>query len=158
MENVVVVTSMVNGVVSINLPELNFKTEWPKKGTKRNVDIEKLKQALYQQGVESLFKEGILYIDNMDQKIELGLEEPGTKEPTNMKVIDDKMKERLLKLMPLRDFKEALKQYPIDQIHELVAYAIENEIIDMDKDEVLRQYTSTDVIRAIQLKRSIAEE
>ena len=158
MNNTVIVQSMVNGDIGINVPEIGLRAEWAKKGVKRTLDLEKLKQAMYDPGVENLFKEGVLYIEDMEQKIELGLEPPEASEPTLVKVIDDKLKVRLLTLMPLQEFKNRLKEYPLEQIIELANYAIEHDLIDLDKDKVLQDYTQINIVSAIQLKRSLAED
>lgn len=157
-DTTVVVESMIKGTVSINLPEINLRSEWPTKGTKRMLSLEKLKQAMYEPGVENMFKQGILYIRDMNAKIELGLEYPGTTEPTNIKLLDDAMKKRMMGPMPMRDFKQKLTECSLEQIQDLVSYAIENEIADFNKAEVLKEYTQTDIINAIQLKRSIERD
>lgn len=105
MNDKVMVTSMVNGIVGITLPHLLFKKSWPKKGSKLPVDKEILRQAIYEPGVEYMFKNGILYIDDMDFKIELGLEEEGTTTPKNIIPVDEKFLERLLKKMPSYEMK-----------------------------------------------------
>lgn len=43
MNDKVMVTSMVSGVVGITLPHLLFKKSWPKKGSKLPVDKEILR-------------------------------------------------------------------------------------------------------------------
>ena len=75
MNDKVMVTSMVSGIISLNQPQHRLVKTWPKKGTKLPVDKDALREAIYEPGVEAIFREGILYIDDMDFKIELGLEE-----------------------------------------------------------------------------------
>ena len=157
MENTVIVKSAVKGNVSLYLPEFNLRVEWPRKGTKRTIDFEKLKTAMYEIGVERLFRSGILTIDNMEQKIALGLEEPGTTEPTQIKELTEAMMKRMLTVMPLRDFKIEIKKYSYEQLQELAQYAIDNELVDFDKNAVLKEYTQLDILNAIQLKRAMAE-
>ena len=66
MNDKVIVESMVSGIVGITLPHLLFSKSWPKKGSKLPIDKEILRQAIYEPGVEYMFKHGILYMDDMD--------------------------------------------------------------------------------------------
>jgi hypothetical protein len=109
MNDRVIVTSMVNGLISINKPEHHLVKVWPQKGAKLPVDKDALREAIYEPGVEYMFKNGMLYIDDMDFKIELGLEEEGTKVPTAIVPVDEKYLERLLKRMPVVEMKAAIK-------------------------------------------------
>jgi hypothetical protein len=79
MDDKVMVMSMIGGTISV--PSLGRKV-WSKKGQKLMVSKEVLREAIYEPGVEYMFKNGILYIEDMDFKIELGLEEDGVKVPT----------------------------------------------------------------------------
>ena len=111
MNEKVIVTSMVNGIVGITLPNSRIKKIWPKKNTKLPVDKDLLREAIYEPGVEYLFKNGILYIEDMDFKIELGLEPEGAKAPTEIIPVDEKYLNRILKLMPLSEMKTAISSF-----------------------------------------------
>lgn len=154
----IMVTSMTSGRIGIDLPDLRFKRVWEKKGSKKPIDLEILEQALYNPGVEYMFKEGILYIEDMDAKIKLGLEPEGAKEPENVIVLSDAQKKRLLTVAPMQDLKETVSKLSYEQIQDLVEYAIQNEITNMDKCEYLKKITQTDIIKAVQLNRANKEE
>ena len=67
MENKKVeITSLVGGRVTINLVDPRIKRTWERKGVKRYIDFEDLEQAMYNQGVEYMFTQGILGIEDMD--------------------------------------------------------------------------------------------
>ena len=92
MENrKVIIENMTNSRVGIDIPELRLMRVWEKKGVKKPVDFDVLKEAIYNEGVEYMFKTGILYIDDIDVKIELGLEE--SKEDLKIKYPYLKIKE-----------------------------------------------------------------
>ena len=153
MENrKVMVKSESTGRLSINLPELQLKRIWEKKGTIRPISFEDLQQALYVPGVEYMFKEGMLSIESMQDKIDLGLEPEGTKEdsPVNIIILNDSQKKRYLTVLPISEFKQELEKLPYEQINSLVDYAIEKELMDMDKCDILKEKTGIDIIRAIQ--------
>jgi hypothetical protein len=112
MDEKVLVTSMVKHSVGITLPQNGYMVEkrWPQKGAKVLIDKESLREGIYLPGVEYMFKKGILYIDDMEFKIELGLEEPETKAPTNIIPMDEKYLERVMKRMPVVEMKQAVKK------------------------------------------------
>lgn len=153
MNDKVIVTSMVNGLISINRPEHRLVKVWPQKGTKLPVEKDALREAIYEPGVEYMFKNGMLYIDDMDFKIELGLEEEGAKEPTAIIPVDEKYLERVLKKMPLFEMKNVVKNMNAEQKHELLDYAAEQSDIQMDRISAIREITGTDLFKVIELKK-----
>ena len=65
--------------------------------------------------------------------------------------------ERYLKVLPIVDFKKKIADLPKEQIYNLLDYAIEKEIIQLDKNDILKQITGTDVMEAVKLKRQAQE-
>ena len=158
MNERVMVTSMVSGRIGLVLPRLHINKVWPKKGTKLPVEKEVLREAIYEPGVEYMFKQGLLYIDDMDFKIELGLEEEGTKAPTNVIPMDEKYMSRVLKLMPIAEMKKAISAMNHNQKRELIDFASEQNDISFDRMDVIKKLTGIDVVKVIELKRSKEEE
>ena len=157
MNDRVIVTSMVNGIIGINRPEYRLVKTWPQKGSKLPVEKDSLRQAIYEPGVEYMFKKGMLYIDDMDFKIELGLEEEGTKTPTAIIPVDAKYLERVLKRMPVREMKEVIKAMNDVQKRELVDYAAEQNDIQLDRINAIKELTGIDLLRVIDLKNQKGE-
>jgi hypothetical protein len=157
MNDRVIVTSMVNGIIGINRPEYRLVKTWPQKGSKLPVEKDALRQAIYEPGVEYMFKKGMLYIDDMDFKIELGLEEEGTKTPTAIIPIDAKYLERVLKRMPVREMKEVIKTMNDVQRRELIDYAAEQNDIQLDRINAIKELTGIDLFRVIDLKNQKGE-
>ena len=158
MNERVMVTSMVSGRIGLVLPRLHINKVWPKKNTKLPVEKEVLREAIYEPGVEYMFKQGLLYIDDMDFKIELGLEEEGTKAPTNVIPMDEKYMNRILKLMPIAEMKKAISAMNDNQKRELIDFASEQNDISFDRMDVIKKLTGIDVVKVIELKRSKEEE
>ena len=152
------IKNMTNSRCGINIPELRLKRTWERKNAIREIDFDTLQQANYYPGVEYMFTQGILYIDDMDAKIALGLEEEGTVEPTQIIVLTEAQKDRYLKNLPINEFKIEVKKLSWEQLQDLVDYAIEKEYADMDKCDFLKSLTQIDIIRAIQLNRADKEE
>ena len=157
MNDKVIVTSMVNGLVSINMPQHRLVRAWPQKGTKLPVDKDALREAIYEPGVEYMFKNGMLYIDDMDFKIELGLEEEGTDKPTAIIPVDEKYLERVLKRMPVAEMKMAIKAMNTEQRDSLFEYAATQNDIQLDRIQAIKEVTGNDLLKVIELKRQREE-
>lgn len=157
MNEKVIVTSMVNGIVGITMPNSRIKKIWPKKGTKLPVEKDFLREAIYEPGVEYMFKKGILYMDDMDFKIELGLEPEGTTKPTEIIPVDEKYLHRVLKLMPISEMKTAVAKMSDNQKKELLDFTVEQNDIQLDRLNVIKELTGIDVLKVIELKRQKGE-
>ena len=145
------------GRVGINLPDLKLKRVWERKGVVRQITFDDLQQAFYEPGVEYMFREGMLSIDNMDVKKELGLEPEDAKEPVNVIILSDEQRKRFLTVMPMHEFRQEISKLSHEQINSLVDYAIANEIADLDKTEFLKEKNGIDIYKAIQLNRADRE-
>jgi hypothetical protein len=159
MNDKVLVTSMVNHLVGIGLPQNGYvvRKTWPQKGAKLLLDKEALREAIYKPGVERMFRKGVLYIEDMDFKIELGLEEPDTKTPTNIIPMDEKYMERVMKRMPIAEMKMAIKKMSSSQLEELILYASSQNDIQLDRISAIKEVTGTDLFKVIELKRQMEE-
>lgn len=150
MNDKVMVTSMVGGTISAASLEHRV---WNKKGQKLPVSKDVLREAIYEPGIEYMFKKGILYIDDMEMKIELGLETPGTTAPTEVLPVDDKYLNRVLKLMPISEMKTAIDKMSIVQKQELVDYASKQNDIQLDRLAIVSDKCNVDILKTIELNR-----
>ena len=157
-KEMVTVISTVNGVVGIYLPDLRFKKEWTRKGQKQKIDKELLEDIMYDPGSEYMFRTGLIYIEDMDIKKEIGLEPEEATEPVNIIVLDEKQLNRYLTVMPLHEFKENVKKLSIEQAKNLVDYAVQKETITFDKAEFLEKVTGLNAMSMIQLNRKNKED
>lgn len=157
MNEKVIVTSMVSGNVGLTLPHLRVNKTWPKKGTKLPIEKDVLREAIYEPGVEYMFKNGILYIEDMDFKIELGLEAEGAKVPTAVIPVDEKYLDRVLKRMPIVEMKTVVKNMNENQKRELIDYASEQNDIQLDRISALKEIVGIDLFKVIELKRQKGE-
>lgn len=143
----VLIKSTIKGIVVLNVPALNLKRTWQQKGALQRIPKELLEQAIYDPGVEYLFKSGILYIDDMQVKIDLGLEEEG--EEPKIKYYDDKEMEKLLTATPLKEFREVVEAMSHDQAMELSSKAVDLGITDYQRDKILQDKTQVNVFNAV---------
>lgn len=154
----VMVRSLVNHHVGMIVPELNFRREWPAEGATLPIDLDILKEAIYYPGVEYLFKQGMLYIDDMDVKIELGLEPPAAKEPVNIIILNDGQRRRLLTVAPLSELREKLEELTYEQRNELADFAIRNKLGDLERAAIIKEFVDIDIISAIRNRQAMEEE
>lgn len=151
------VTNMVNSPVSVAYPELAFRREWPSKGASVFIESDMVEQLMYQIGFKNMIDAGVLYIEDMETKKELGLEPEDATEPENIIVLSDAEMKRYLTVLPLHEFKEKLANLSIEQKKNMVDYAVENEIINLEKCELLKEATGLNIVRMIELNRQNKE-
>lgn len=157
MENKVKVVNLISSRVNINIPDMRLSRVWERKGAVRIIPFEQLEEAMYNPGVEALFREGILGIEDLEVKKALGLEPEDATKPVNIIVLDDNQRKRYLTVMPTAEFKIKVKELPIEQVRELAQYAIDNEIAAFDKAEIIKDMIGTDIIGSIQLNKADTE-
>lgn len=149
-ERVKVISTLKNRV-TVNVPDIRFSRTWASAGMAINIDRDTLNDLMYDPGFANMVKMGILYIEDMEVKKELGLEPEDATEPVNLILLTDKEKRYYLTELSLVGFKDKVKKLSKNQIEELADYAIQNKIVDMDKCKVIQEACGRDVVRAIQL-------
>lgn len=158
MERRVMITNMVNKKVGVKLAEYNINKRWDNKGQKLPIPFETVEQLLWHPGFRNMIDRGILYIESMQDKIDLGLESEDTKVPTKIKVLNDTQIIQLLTKASIEDFEKELKTLSGTQIREITNYAILNKITsNYDKLELLRKITGTDILAAISINQKVEE-
>lgn len=146
-ENMIIVKSATDCTLVINTPEL--KKTWNKKGSKMYVEREALEQAYYDPSVEALFRMGYLFVDDKTFLEDVGLIEPGQEESSVVE-LTDKLMLRLIKVMPLSEFKQYLKKLSKAQITDLGEYAIEHYTdLSNDRVDILEKVTGKNILNAI---------
>lgn len=156
------VVSTANATVGISLPEYNFRRTWPSKGTKVLIDRELLEEMMTRPGVQYLFEQGVLYIEDMQIKKDLGLEPIDAEEPTKIIVPDEQMVKRLITVAPVHELKAALKKLPTEQINEFASYAIKYGDISLERSDVIKESAASrgldiDVAQSIKLNKLAKE-
>lgn len=156
--NKVTVENMANHKVSVVLPGTTIIKRWPKKGAKLSFDRDALIEAYYDPGIEYMFTHGVLYTDDMDFKIAVGLEEEGTETPTLMKKMDENYLKRLISLMPISQATEEINALSYDQRQMLVDYAVNHyNDLKMDRIAMLDSLCGSHITKTIELKTQSEE-
>lgn len=156
-KNKVVVKNMTNSPVTIMSQMLNFKREIAPKGAEISIDKEVFEQLMYESGIQYMINSGILYIEDMEVKKELGIEPEDAEEPVNIIVLTDKQRRQYMVNLSFKAFKEKVDQLSYEQIEELADYAIENKLMDFDKCEYIREKCGRDIVTAIRLSKQNKE-
>lgn len=151
------ITSATVGEVSVFEPSIPFRVSWPAKGSTRPVEQDIVEQLLYTPGFKYMIDTGMLYIENMEQKKELGIEPEDATEPVNVIVLTDAVKNKYMKMYALDKFKTEIKKLSHEQIVDLADYAIEKEIADFDKSAVIEKLCGKNIIKGIQLAKQNKE-
>ena len=144
----VTVKSMVNYSVGLNIPDLRFKRDFTKEGETKAIDFDTLFEGVTSLGVRTLFDEGILYIDNKQDRIDLGLEEEG--QPERFRILNRGQILKLLKIDPISKLQETLETLPREQINRIAEVAIEEKFTDFEKCNVIKKFCGIDVISSVQ--------
>lgn len=152
------IINMVDHVVHVGSDELRFNRTWPRKDAVVAVDSDLLNELMYDPGFEYMIRTGILYIEDMEVKKELGLEPEDAIEPENIIVLNDAQRKDLMIRVPIAEFEEKVNKLGKEQQKALVDYAIEHRYGDFEKSKILKNLTGRDVVKAIQLAMQNEEE
>lgn len=154
----IAVKCTVNHSVSIKVRSIPFACEWLGKDSVQKIDKEMLEQIMYDPGVRYMFETGMLYIEEMATKQELGLEPEDSTKPVNIIILDDKQKRNVLLKYSFAEFKKMIDKLSIEQVSELAQYAIDNKLLDPDRDDYIKEKCGRDIINAVRLARANAEK
>lgn len=151
------VISKHQGPVSVNIPDLRFKREWPNKGSSIPIERETLEEMMYDNGFKYMIDTGMLYIEDLEVKKELGLEPEDATEPVNIIVLSDNDMKRMMTAMPQFEFDAKLKTLNYEQMLALADFAIKNELGDFGKCDAIKRACGKDILTAIKLNREDKE-
>lgn len=151
------VISKHQGPVSVNISDLRFKREWPNKGASVLIEKETLEEMMYDSGFKYMIDTGMLYIEDLEVKKELGLEPEDATEPVNIIVLSDNDMKRMMTAMPQFEFDAKLKTLNYEQMLALADFAIKNELGDFGKCDAIKKACGKDILAAIRLNREDKE-
>ena len=151
------VISKHQGPISVNISDLRFKREWPNKGASVLIEKEILEEMMYDNGFKYMIDTGMLYIEDLEVKKELGLEPEDATEPVNIIVLSDNDMKRMMTAMPQFEFDAKLKTLNYEQMLALADFAIKNELGDFGKCDAIKKACGKDILTAIKLNREDKE-
>lgn len=151
------VQCMVDAQVVIKKPEFGVNRKWAKRGQTQGIPYDVLEQILWDNGVRHMFDTGILYIEDMEVKKQLGLEPYDAEEPENIIVLNEEEMKNLWSSATIDDFKREVSRLSRVQVDNLISYAIETELVDAQKCRFIKDLTSKDILKAIARKQEMEE-
>lgn len=152
------IINTVKAQVGFRVPNSNIRKQFRGKYARTIMSFEDLEQAFYEPGVSYLFESGILYIEDMEAKKRLGLEDEDATEPTRLIILNEKESKDLLTNASLKDFTAKIEILSTEQLRELAETAVDMEIDNMRKANILKEATGIDVLRRIRDKQEIEKE
>lgn len=156
MENrQVLLKNMMDAVVSVVKPDYGIRRKWNKRNQVMALPFDIVEQLLWDRGFRNLIDSGILYIEDMQTKIDLGLEPEGADQPVNIRSLNDQDMQNIWNA-PIAVFKKEIEELPQIQIDNLVEYAIAHDIADAAKCGHIKQLTGKDILKAISNKQDMA--
>lgn len=149
-EDMIFVTSQSDCTLVINIPELNIRRTWPARGSRFPFERDTLEQAFYDPSVEYLFRHGLLVTDDETFLIDVGLMDAETKVKSVVELNETLLK-RMIKLMPLNEFKQKINELSVEQISELADYAIDHyKDLNMDRAELITKRSGKNILKSIE--------
>ena len=110
------ITSKHSGPILVKIPDLNFRREWMDRGSSVMVDSEKLEEMMYDQGFRYMIESGMLYIEDLQVKKDLGLEPEDATKPVNLVPLEESQMRRAMTVLPLNEFKVFIKTLTYEQM------------------------------------------
>lgn len=153
----VIVKNLSYGKVGITNPANGRRFEFPKHGATVKIPYGVLEELIYDPGVDYMLKNGIVYIEDMEAKIALGLEEEETKEPTNIKILSDAEIDDLLNPMKRLNLEKVMKESGFEQNKRIAYRAIEKEISDLNVNEIIFKYSNINPIESLKIEKTNME-
>lgn len=145
------VINTTNGRLGVYVPTIPFRRDWLGKDASIPIEKETLEQLMYDPGFKYMIDTGMLYIEDMAVKKDLGIEPEDAEQPVNVIVLSDKERRYYMVNLSLKDFKEKVSALNREQLDLLVDYAIRNKIMDFDKSTFIKSICGRDIIHAIEL-------
>lgn len=145
----VVVKSMANYQVGFTMPELRFKRVFAKENETKQIEFNILEEGLSTLGIRTLFDEGILVIENEQDRIDLGLQE-GPNDAARFKILNHGQILKLLKIDSAATLENTLSTLPREQILRIADVAISEKFTDYEKCQIIKKYCGIDVITSVQ--------
>ena len=158
MSDKVKVISQFDGRCGIDNADLHISRRWPARGSHVIFDKQIVEELMYDPAFKNMIEEGILYIEDMEVKKELGIEPEDATEPTII-YLDEKELNRYWKIMPLAQFKLEIKKLTNMQISSLADYAIKHgDDGNIEKANYLSEISGRNILKGIEFQKIINRE
>lgn len=157
MSDKIKVISAYNGRCGIDNADLRISRRWPARGSVVTFSKEQIEELMFDPAFRNMVNEGVLYIEDMEVKKEIGLEEEDATSPTII-LMDNNALDRFWRIMPLAQFKVETKTLTKAQITSLAEYAITHGSDGtIEKANYLTSISGYQILKGIELERQNKE-
>lgn len=157
MSDKIKVISAYDGRCGIDNVGLHISRRWQGRGDSVVFTREQIEELQFDTAFMNMVREGILYIDDMEIKKEIGIEPDDAEEPTLI-LLDEKTLRRLWKDMPLAQFKLETKSLTKPQLQSLADYAIyHGSDGSIEKATYLTTISGQNILKGIELEKQSQE-
>lgn len=146
----VVVKNVSKFMVGLSFPNSNFHRLLKGEGSKVFIPFDVIEEGISEPGTLELFEDGLLVIENKQDRIDLGLEDPDEEENDVPTVLSSR---EILAILERRSPTEIAAMFDglaKEQKQKAAQVAIENKISDYGTVTLIKKYTGVDVLKAIQ--------
>ena len=148
-ERMVALKSTIDSMVSVRKPEYGVNRRWQKVGQTQMLPFDIVYQMLWDSGFRSLIDSGILYIEDLQTKKDLGLEPEEATSPVNILVLNEQQMKEYMTSLPIDVFKREVSKLPRIQVDNLVSFAAQNRYTDGEKCYYLKQLCGKDILKMV---------
>jgi len=157
-EEKIKVISAARGRCGIDNADLHISRRWNGRGSVVTFTREQLDELMFDPAFMNMVREGMLYIEDMEVKKEMGIEPEEAETPTLI-LMDERALKRFWKDMPLAQFKIESKTLTKAQISSLAGYAIQHgEEGSIEKAKYLSTISGYKILKGIELEAQNKEE
>lgn len=150
MSEKIKVISAVNHRCGIDNADLHISRRWPGLGSVVTFDKEQIEELMFDPAFANMISEGMLYIDDMEVKKEIGVEPEEATTPTII-YLSEKELERFWKIMPMAQFKLETKKLTKSQITSLARYAMAHgQTGSIEKANYLSEISGFQILKGIE--------
>ena len=154
-----VVKSLVGGIVIAKVPNENRTFKWKGIDARVKINYEDLEKIVYDADARRLFEKGLIWIEDKDCRVKLGLEEDDGMSNLEKLVYDKKQIMALLYADTFKVFKDKVAQLSDGSKELMIQVAIDTpKQLDYDKSDFIRNTFSIDVENIRRMKREEAAE
>lgn len=150
-ERRVLVKNLTRATVVLNIPSATYSHTFKGENSSAKIPFSTLYEGfMSEEGVPALFEEGILYIEDKQDRIDLDMEDEDAEQV--VRVMSAKEMEEILSRRNAVEIKKTLTDLAAEQRKKFVDIAIQNEVYSPGIAKIIQDETGVDMLKAINAK------
>ena len=151
------VISAIDHRCGIDNADLHISRRWPGRGSVVTFTKEQIEELMFDPSFRNMVDDGMLYIDDMEVKKEVGVEPEDATTPTII-LMDEKQLERFWKNMPMTQFKLETEKLTKSQLTSLARYAMSHgDDGSIEKANYLTKISGFQILKGIENSKTETE-